>query len=217
MLNESYALSVLTDDSHGMNSLASGGDLNLGIAAPSTMSLTGFAGGDIPVISEDLEELKRKYSGLLIQMDTIHSDLSSADVHYRPSPEEWSILETLGHIIDTDREIWWPRIAAILDTEQASSTLPPYFTNIDQEELVRKHGWQSLPFDDVLAQLMRVRWDHAMKINGIPDTSFDSVGVHTTLGEVSILRILQLLVAHDAYYLVKIRELIEQTGTSTEF
>jgi hypothetical protein len=212
MLNESYTLSVPVSESVGMNSLAFGGDIHLGIATPSTMTLPDAVTDIAQAITGDLTELKRKYSGLLIQLDGLRPDLTSADIYHRPSPEEWSILEILGHLIDTDREIWWPRIMTLLDNEGALSETRPYFINIDQDELIHRNGWQSLPLEDVLAQLMRIRWDYAMKMNGILDASFECTGIHATLGEISILRILQLLIAHDTYYLAKIRTLIEETA-----
>ena len=189
MLGESYTPHVQMSDHPGMVSLAFGADSNFEPAL---------------AVTEDVAELKRKYSGFVIQLDRLRSDLIGVDVHFRPSPKEWSTLEILGHLIDADRDIWWPRITAILSEEN------PHFVNIDQNELVRKHNWHSLPLEDILSQLMRIRWNYAMEMNSIPLSSFDRTGEHAILGEVSIFRILQILVAHDAHYLDKIRSLINQ-------
>ncbi|HWF44525.1 MAG TPA: DinB family protein [Candidatus Kapabacteria bacterium] len=171
---------------------------------------------NLPATLEDVPELKRKYSSLLIQLDRLRSGLLSADLHYRNTdsvaPEDgaqaWSILEILGHLIDADRDIWWPRIKSIQQNDR------PYLPDIDQQALIRKHNWQALPLDDVLGQLMRIRWNHAMNLNNIPIESFERTGEHATLGEINILRILELLVAHDAHYLEKIESLIDETSQS---
>jgi hypothetical protein len=161
---------------------------------------------NLPATLEDLPELKRKYSGLLIQLDRLRSGLLSADLHYRNTDSEASILEILGHLIDADRDIWWPRIKSILQNDR------PYLPNVDQHALIRKHNWQSLPLDDVLGQLMRIRWNYAMNLNDMPIESFERIGEHATLGEISVLRILELLVAHDAHYVEKVESLIEATS-----
>jgi hypothetical protein len=178
----------------------------------------------IPSSPEEISELRQRYSSLLIQMDRLRPMLASVDVLYRPeTPGEWSIKEILGHIIDTDRDIWWPRINAILESEtdersseadEQSSALP-VFSNIDQDDLIRKHRWQSIPLDDIFAQLMRIRWNYAMQLGQIPLAAFTRRGHHPTLGELTPLDILNILIAHDAHYVAQIESLIEQTNEAT--
>ncbi len=156
-----------------------------------------------PVSLDELEELKRGYASLIIQLDRLRPKLAAANTHALVSEGAWSVNETLGHLIDTDQEIWWPRITAILGQDR------PRFSYIDQKKLVREKNWQSFPLEDIFAQLARTRWDFAMKLNEIPEPDFEKTGTHPTLGELSILRILQLLVAHDAHYLRKIHAMTE--------
>ena len=155
----------------------------------------------------EMHELRQRYSSLLIHMDRLRPLLTSVDVLYRPEQDdEWSIKEILGHIIDTDREVWWPRIQAILESDG------PRFIDIDQHELVRKHGWQSIPLEDIFAQLMRVRWSYAMQLAQIPDAAFSRTGEHPSLGTITPYQILNILIAHDAHYVTKIQSLIETTS-----
>ena len=165
----------------------------------------------LPASFDQLDDLRRQYASLLIQLDHLRPLLASADVHYRTSEQEWSIKEMLGHLIDTDRDIWWPRIVSLLERDEC------VFTDVDQNELVVRHHWQSLPTEDILAQLMRVRWDYAMKLNAIPDVMFHRSGSHPTLGSVSLLRIVDILVAHDAHYLGKIRGQVEEARNSVSY
>ncbi|MDP4199444.1 MAG: DinB family protein [Bacteroidota bacterium] len=150
-----------------------------------------------------LDELRHQYANLIIQLDRIRPSLIRTDLHRRPEGEDWSITEIFGHMIDTDNEIWWPRIEAILVEHY------PYFTDIDPMALVRKHNWQALPLDDVLSQLMRIRWNHAMRLNTLPAEVFDRPGYHPAYGELTLLRVVQLMVAHDTHYLMKVRALLE--------
>ena len=158
------------------------------------------------VIEDQIEHARHRYSGLLIQLDHLRPVIAGADVLYRETGNAWSIKEILGHLIDTDREIWWPRIKAILESDR------PFFADIDQHELVRKHHWQSIPIEDVFLQLMRVRWEYSMRLNLLPDSAFSREGDHATLGTITLLQIVQLLVSHDAHYLEMIHGIVESTG-----
>ncbi|SRR5581483_325767 len=156
-----------------------------------------------PISKEDIDPLKRQYAALILQLDRLRPKLAAANVLAREAPEPWSIKEVLGHIIDTDRDIWWPRIETIRMEEQ------PYFEDVDQLHLASSHRWHDLALEDIVSQLMRVRWNFAMKLNAISECDFERTGIHATLGEISILKILQLLVAHDAHYVERIRVMIE--------
>jgi DinB superfamily len=136
---------------------------------------------------EELEELKRSYASLLIQLDRLRPKLAAADALSLSAEGGWSVKEILGHLIDTDRDVWWPRITAILE----------------------RKNWCTLPMEDIFAQLMRTRWEFAMKLQEIAASDFEKKGDHPSLGEVSILRILQFLVANDARYLDNIRSLVD--------
>ncbi len=142
----------------------------------------------LPDVSvEELESLKRSYASLIIQLDRLRPKLAAADALSLRGEGGGSVKEILGTLIDTDREVWWPRITAILE----------------------RKNWCSLPMEDVFAQLMRTRWEFAMKLQEIAAQDFEKTGEHPALGEVSILRILQFLVANDARYLENIHAMVD--------
>ena len=134
-----------------------------------------------------IEDLKRSYASLILQLDRLRPKLAAADALSLSAEGGWSVKEILGHIIDTDREVWWPRINAILE----------------------RKNWCSLPIEDIFAQLMRTRWEFAMKLQELAAPDFEKIGEYPALGEVSIFRILQFLVENDARYLENIRSLVD--------
>ncbi len=73
----------------------------------------------IPDISlEEVEELKRAYASLIIQLDRLRPKLAAADALALRGESGCSVKEILGKLIDTDREIWWPPITAILERKK---------------------------------------------------------------------------------------------------
>ncbi|MFI5201550.1 MAG: DinB family protein [Candidatus Kapaibacterium sp.] len=165
-----------------------------------------------PVTLEDIPELKRRYAALIIQLDRLRSALEAADMFLRPKEGGWTMREMLGHLIDADRDIWWPRIEALLREEVSpipgNRAMLPHFADVDSYEITQSHHWNSQPIEEIFSQLMRARWDYAMKLNAIPSAEFNRCGEHAVLGELCLLRIVQILVAHDEYYLANIRGMI---------
>lgn len=152
---------------------------------------------------DDVHELKRLYSHLIIRIDRIRPSLARIHPDARVADLNWTLTDVFGHLIDTDRDIWWPRIDAILVEDR------PTFVDVDPDLLLGQHLWSALPLDDVLAQLMRVRWSNSMRLNTLPSAAFERTGLHPQHGEISLSQILAILVAHDAHYLSLVRSLTE--------
>lgn len=159
---------------------------------------------------DKLDDLKRRYAAFIIQIDRLRPALQNIDYSARADEDSWSICEILGHLIDTDRDIWWPRI------EAARTTDHPHFENIDHDDLLRKHHWQSQPIEDILSQLVRSRWHYGMQLNLISEDEFERVGKHEVLGEITVLRMLQIMVAHDEYYLARMRAILNKKNIFPE-
>jgi hypothetical protein len=151
------------------------------------------------ITAEELAELKRKYSGLLIVFDRFRDHLIASDSMLHPSTTEWSIREILGHMVDTDRNIWWPRIDRILAEDR------PYLSSVDQLGLIDEHNWNDQPVERILAQFMQFRWNSAIKARDLTLEDVSRTGEHYEFGPISVSNILELLVAHDAHFLSKLR------------
>lgn len=185
------------------------GATSLGRKAPSDDDFqTEFGEVLGPVSANDLTTLKLGYTALILHLDRLRPQLGSSRAISRGPNGSWSVKEILGHILDADTEIWWPRIEAIL------RQFRPQFTVVDEQELMRRKDWQSLALEDIFAQLVRTRWRYGLALNAIATEDFERTGEHPVLGVISILRILQILVAHDAHYLDLIRSMVEDTPNS---
>jgi hypothetical protein len=152
---------------------------------------------------DDIHELKKQYSNLIIQIDRLRPALAHVSPVARAGDSKWTITEIFGHLIDTDRDIWWPRIDQLLVDDR------PCFVDIDPDTLIGKHNWDALPVEDVLAQLLRIRWNNSMRLNSLPRAAFDRTGIHSLHGEITLTQILAILVAHDTHYLGLVRSLVE--------
>jgi hypothetical protein len=151
----------------------------------------------------ELAELRRKYSGLLIVFNRFRDRLIASDSWSDPAEDEWSIREILGHLVDTDKQIWWPRIGLMLESER------PHLQSVDQVSLLTRNRWNEQPVERILAQFMQFRWNCAIRIKDLTLQDFARTGIHYEFGEISVANILEVLIAHDAHYLGKLRARLE--------
>lgn len=60
---------------------------------------------------------------------------------------KWSVQEALGHLADMDAHVFQPRV------ERTVSESAPVFDDVEQDALVREHGWNGLSLSEVLNAL----------------------------------------------------------------
>ncbi len=152
---------------------------------------------------KEVEELIKRYSSLVIKVDRLRASILTHDTTARMGG--WSINEMLGHLIDSDAFIWGPRINRIIREEN------PTFEGIDEDALIHEHRWQEAPVGEIIAKLMRVRWNTAVMLSTLPPEYFDRVGVHPSLGEVNVRSIVRMLVDHDTHHIAEIAKLLDLT------
>jgi hypothetical protein len=82
-------------------------------------------------------------AGLLVGVD-------EALVHARPAPGEWSTVEVIGHLTDSEERA----VARISMIQQEDD---PVFIAYDQDALVREHGYQDWSLQAVLDRFLGLR------------------------------------------------------------
>jgi streptomycin 6-kinase len=65
-----------------------------------------------------LDVLRRELAHGAETIQTLVAGISAAEARQRPSPESWSILETVAHLLDEEREDFRPRLDLVLHRPQ---------------------------------------------------------------------------------------------------
>lgn len=150
-------------------------------------------------------EWKRRFSSLVIQIDRLRSELTGrAILDIAPIDGKWSLKQTLGHLIDVDKDIWGPRIEHLLE-----SVVEPVWESIDQDALVQAHKWEEKSTDELCAELIRVRWNLAALINRLTPEELTRTGRHYSKGSLSIPQIVRLVAEHDDHHLFRVRQALD--------
>lgn len=119
-------------------------------------------------------------------------------IRHRPSADEWSAIEVVGHMIDK-MQIWASRVERIQVEKQP--TLPGY----DQDALVREHDYQHADPEQLLGRLRQECERFAALAERIPTSALEKVGVHGEFGPMTLHQCVEAPLASASEHLEQLR------------
>ena len=129
--------------------------------------------------------------------------LNEAQLRFRPQDKEWSIVENIGHLIDIDR-LYVARVDLMLSSER------PQFAPFTPDDQVRAGGYQAKPLADLLATYSELRQATVAGLSTIAPDELTRVGIHARFGEITIARLVEILVNHDEVHYTQMRNNLTQ-------
>jgi uncharacterized damage-inducible protein DinB len=116
------------------------------------------------------------------------------------APGQWSILEVLGHLADT--EVVY-RYRMRMSVAQPGSAIPNY----DQDLWAAGLRYNDASLEDALEQIDAWRTANLDWLSGLSDEEMSRAGIHEERGEESVDQIVRLLAAHDLVHRNQIRRI----------
>jgi len=98
-----------------------------------------------------LEVLRRELAQGAETIQGLVAGVSAAEARVRPSPEAWSILEVVGHLLDEEREDFRPRLDLVLHRPQET------WTPIDPAGWVTARGYNERELGATLSAFLAER------------------------------------------------------------
>jgi hypothetical protein len=127
--------------------------------------------------------------------------VSMAKLRKRPTPEQWSAMEVLAHLADSEVVVGW-RLRAILGAP--GSPIAAY----DQEAwAVAGHYEKRFP-RECLEQFRAMRKANLQLLNSLTPEQWNLHGVHSERGNESIEHIVNLIAGHDLNHIRQIQQLL---------
>ncbi len=128
---------------------------------------------------------------------TISADL----LNLRPAPEEWSALDCLQHLVDTERSVFPVRLKALL----ASQDFPAFDPD---NQASQSHVHQSPA--DLTNEFSRLRADSLKAFDGLTPADLARQARHQELGIVSLSELLHEWAGHDLMHTVQAERALMQ-------
>lgn len=132
---------------------------------------------------EALEGGPKKLSDLTKKLD-------DAVLRRKPAPEKWSALEVACHLRDIER-LWADRMVKAAFSDQPAFFMP------DVDAIAVKNGYNSQDLGAALKEFARLRDDNLRLLRALPATQWKRTGMHPKRGEISIERIVEIMIGHD--------------------
>ena len=123
---------------------------------------------------------------------------------WKPSPDNWSILENVCHLRDIEAEGYNVRIEKLLTEEQ------PRFADVDGARLARERNYNS---QDLMAALQGFRTARARSLRllkGIGPAGLAREGELETAGRITLEGVLLKMVEHDRGHIDEVTQLVDR-------
>lgn len=137
-------------------------------------------------------------------------DLDEDALRRRPGPDEWCLLELLGHLRDCERR-YFERL------ELMAFEREPRIPAFDAESIQPDVPYVLLDPDDTLAEFESLRRRTLQLLRSLSDRDWERTGVHPYLGPVTITQVVREMSEHDLSHLWQARRIVEAlTGVATD-
>ena len=156
--------------------------------------------GEFQEVVRFLEETPERIRRLAV-------DLTSEDLKWKPSVNEFSVLEQVCHLRDLEREGYNARIRKLLTEEQP--TLPDF----DGSRIASESDYNSQDFEAAFQEFALERKENVRVMKTLSPDQLNRSGVLEGVGAITLERLCQLMREHDQSHreeLSDLRELIRK-------
>jgi hypothetical protein len=119
----------------------------------------------------------------------------------RPAVGEWSALQCLQHVVDTEHAVFRARVVSILEGRDIVAYNPDIEGNVDR--IIRSAR-------GLAADLQPMRAASLAVLDGIGDEDLEKTARHRELGRVTLRELLNEWAAHDLMHLVQAERALMQ-------
>ena len=125
-------------------------------------------------------------------------------LRWHPAPEEWCVLEALGHLIEAERRGFAGRVRQLLERDGAA------FHSWDPAEVARARRDCARDPAAMLVELARLRRESVALVGRVEPADLDRGGEYPTVGRLTIGDLLQEWVHHDRNHVKQIFTNVQQ-------
>ncbi|HXF51179.1 MAG TPA: DinB family protein [Dehalococcoidia bacterium] len=120
----------------------------------------------------------------------------------RPAPDEWCLLELLGHLRDCERR-YLERLEAMAFERE------PKIAAFDAESIQPDVPYVLLDPDETLAEFESLRHRTLRLLRSLSDEDWERTGLHPYLGPVTVTQVVREMSEHDLSHVWQARRIVE--------
>ena len=147
------------------------------------------------------QEIMKALRATPVILRALVSSLTDEELRRRPQPDEWSAIEVVCHLADTDERAL-ARLRRMLDEDN------PFLPGYDQDELARIGRYIERNLAEELDRFERSREDHVRELGWLEDDGWRRPGVHGEQGPMTVELYESHCAGEDADHLAQIARLV---------
>ena len=154
--------------------------------------------------------MKRNRAQLLDRLESSGQDylwyldqLSEAEIHAPPAPNEWTTHQVAAHVRDTERRVF------LLRTERMLAEAHPAVESFDQEVWNREHYSPNEPLDKIKSDFRKARRKLVRLVRGASKKDWENWATHPEYGKISLDWLLEHNYSHTLDHLAQIGRMRE--------
>jgi DinB superfamily len=133
--------------------------------------------------------------------------LTQDQVTWKPSPDRFSIRETIWHLRDIDAEGFLPRLQRVLNEDR------PFLADVDGARLARERGYNELDASVATADLKRGRRTAGEVLRSLTESQLDRPAELEEVGSITLGELIERWLQHDSEHLIDLEQLRQQLET----
>lgn len=131
------------------------------------------------------------------------NDVSDEELVYRPNEKSWNIKEVVIHLADSETVVVY-RIKKIISEEE------PLLNLMHQELWTKKLNYIDLDYRPYLELFRALRETTAMQLRTLEESDFYRIGIHETLGKISLKELIERYIEHVVGHVNQINRIKEE-------
>lgn len=126
--------------------------------------------------------------------------LSDQQWGVRPAEDEWSLVEIVCHLRDSELEVLLPRIERVLSEDE------PFLSAVDADQWAEQRSYGLEHGPTALREYVRARMDNYGRLAALPETAWERRARHALLGPTDLAELVSIALEHDRLHLAQLRD-----------
>jgi hypothetical protein len=149
-----------------------------------------------------LAQAIRALGALPEALDQRLADLDDAQLHFKPDPDHFSVLENICHLRDIEVEGYAWRLELLLEEDD------PVLPDLDGAALARERRYQTQAFAPALQAFLEARRRNLETLARLAPVDLERRGEFGEMGVIDLAQLLDMWVAHDREHLQELDQLL---------
>jgi hypothetical protein len=155
-------------------------------------------------MDQDLKDLLSTLSQTPTAVAQLVNDLPVSSLVFRPSPDEFSVLENVCHLRDIEIEGYSVRIKRIPAEDE------PHLADVDGTRLAIERDYNRQDLNEALTSFDSARNQNLTILKTTSEADLDRNGTMEGIGRITLLRLLEMMCEHDESHVEDLQRTIRR-------